>query len=323
MQLSKTLEILIAIALVYFLFSTLVSLIFEWYSFKTQKRGRFLYQSILKLLNDPVNKSYGNLLYNQYSISRLIKDKESFPQYISSAMFADALIDIIGTQSETVNYENIFDISNPKVLVEVKMTEHRIVDPYERFQKGVEKMKYSPLKSQLRAFQEKTKDYPELKKMIMEWFDDYMARVSGWYKHKTKKALFYISLLVSLTFNIDSITLIKKINSDEKFRIDLVKQAETTILKEKLANIKLDSTDVEKIDENFFKQADSIVTEIENNAIPIGYQGDFQKNQSKNYYVSWLIGILISSFALSFGAPFWFEVMVKAINIRRAGIKPN
>ena len=36
----------------------------------------------------------------------------------------------------------------------------------------------------------------------------------------------------------------------------------------------------------------------------------------------WLLGVVISGYALSFGAPFWFEVLVKLINIRRAGLKP-
>ncbi len=323
MQISKILEILIALALVYFLFSTLVSLIFEWYSHKTQKRGRFLYETIHRLLNDPINKSYGSSLYSHYSINHLKKSNSSYPQYISSSMFADALIDIIGSQSETLAFNNVFDESDFKNLVEVIMTENRFADPYERFQKGVEKMKYSPLKSQLRAFQEKTNNYTELKKIIVEWYDDYMARVSGWYKLKTKKALFYISLLVSLTFNVDSINLIKKINSDEKLRVDLVKQAETIVLEKKLNKIKIDSVSVADIDKTFFNQADSVIKEIENNAIPIGYQNDFHKTHRENGYVFWFIGILISSFALSFGAPFWFEVMVKAINIRRAGIKPS
>lgn len=52
MQLSKILVVLIALILVYFLFSTLVSLVYEWYSHKTQKRGRFLYQTFHTLLND-------------------------------------------------------------------------------------------------------------------------------------------------------------------------------------------------------------------------------------------------------------------------------
>ncbi len=37
----------------------------------------------------------------------------------------------------------------------------------------------------------------------------------------------------------------------------------------------------------------------------------------------WFIGVFISGYALSFGAPFWFEVLVKLINIRRAGVKPE
>src|SRR6187431_1484502 len=109
MQISKILEVLIATALVYFLFSTLVSLIFEWYTHKTQKRGIFLYETIVKLLNDPVNKSYGATLYTHHSINQLKKNKDSYPQYISSSMFADALIDIIGSQSETVKFTNVFD----------------------------------------------------------------------------------------------------------------------------------------------------------------------------------------------------------------------
>ncbi len=37
----------------------------------------------------------------------------------------------------------------------------------------------------------------------------------------------------------------------------------------------------------------------------------------------YLLGITISGFMLSFGAPFWFEILVKLINIRRAGKKPE
>ncbi len=36
----------------------------------------------------------------------------------------------------------------------------------------------------------------------------------------------------------------------------------------------------------------------------------------------YLLGILSTGFALSFGAPFWFEALVKLVNIRRAGTKP-
>ena len=41
------------------------------------------------------------------------------------------------------------------------------------------------------------------------------------------------------------------------------------------------------------------------------------------YGFLWLVGISLSGLALSAGAPFWFEAMVKLINIRRAGVKPQ
>lgn len=336
MQVSKILEILIALGLFYFLFSTLVSLLFEWYSFKTQKRGRFLYETIIKLLNDPVNKSYGASLYSHFSIDQLKKNRDSYPQYISSDMFADALIDIIGSQSETTKFENIFDPKGSTNLVDVKLIEDRIEDPYKRFKKGLDQMNYSPLKSHLRALYEKTENYIELKEKITKWFDDYMERVSGWYKTKTKRSLLIISLLVCLALNVDSITLIKKLNTDDKYRKDLVLIAEKKILENKINAKKIDSADIAKNIESI----KSIITEIEDDALPIGYHFDTKKSKETKEtektkeikettteilqrYMWWILGILISAFALSFGAPFWFEVMVKAINIRRAGIKPS
>jgi hypothetical protein len=51
-------------------------------------------------------------------------------------------------------------------------------------------------------------------------------------------------------------------------------------------------------------------------------------NASRNYAPDWkiialyIIGIIISAVSLSFGAPFWFDILVKFVNIRRAGSKP-
>ncbi len=43
-------------------------------------------------------------------------------------------------------------------------------------------------------------------------------------------------------------------------------------------------------------------------------------------FVSWvlyILGIIITGFSLSYGAPFWFDLLVKLVNIRRSGIKPE
>ena len=343
MKISHILEIVIAMALIYFLFSTLVSVAFEWYSYKTQKRGTFLYKTLIDLLNDPVNQSYGATLYAHFSIDKLKRDKNTYPQYIASGMFADAVIDIIGTQSEQVHFETSFANDGSKNLEKVMLVENRIADPFSRFKAGVDAMNYSPLKSQLRAFYEKSQNYESLKKIIAEWFDDYMERVSGWYKVKTKRSLFFISLVICLTFNLDSIALVKKINSDDGLRKNLVIAAEKRAFQKDTTALAADSLKTGKIysavldrveksnvlkdsiDKMSLRKTDSIVNEIESDAIPIGYHGwkDLKKTHGRGFIFMWICGILLSAFSLSFGAPFWFQVIVKAINIRQSGIKPS
>ncbi|MFM2231181.1 MAG: hypothetical protein RL607_2439 [Bacteroidota bacterium] len=344
MELPKILELLIAVGLFYFLFSTLVSILFEWYAYKTEQRGRFLYETLHKLLQDPSNKNYGALFYSHFNLVSIRKNSHSYPQYISSEMFADTLIDIIGGQSEQTTFTPVFDPNDPTQLVQVTLEEHRIADPYERYCKGVEAMQYSPLKSILRSFGEKTTNYTELKAHLMKWYEDYMARVTGWYKSKIKNTLLILSFLVCITLNVDSISFIKKINADEELRKSLVNGAEQLIAERLKHNQKeeakmkttenltfiVDGEQIQKTvrlspnDSMYIAQINATVTSIQQNHIPIGYtEGITAPFQSVSRFLWWLLGIGLSTFALSFGAPFWFEVLVKAVNIRRSGIKPN
>ncbi|MBS7788285.1 hypothetical protein KIH23_13335 [Flavobacterium sp. CYK-55] len=341
MEFSKTLEVLISIGLMYFLFSTLVSIIFEWYSYKTDKRGKFLHQTIHQLLDDPVNKNFGALIYSHFSIDKLRKDKNSYPQYISSEMFADALIDVVGTQSEKTVFIKEFDPDNPTKLLQVTLQENRITDAYERFHEAVKSMQYSPLKSQLRAFHEKTKDYNELKNLIAKWYDDYMARVTGWYKIKIKNTLLGISFLVCLLLNLDTLTLVQKLNTDDQLRVALVKQAEKMV-DEHLEKKGSENDTLEKTfplvvdgkvltyklnpnaeDPKYLSRIKTVMQDIEKRNLPVGYPEGFTTGKNWIDYLWWLLGIGISTMALSFGAPFWFEILVKAVNIRRAGNKPS
>lgn len=341
MDINKILEVLIALGLIYFLFSTLVSTVYEWYSHKTQKRGRFLHEVINRLLNDDINQSFGATLYAHYNIARLKKNKDSYPQYISSESFADTLIDIIGALSEKSSFSNRFDAEGN--ILAVDMQENRLTDPYGRFVNGVETMKYSALKSVLRGLHEKNKTYETLKEAIIKWFDDYMARTSGWYKSKTKRALFYISLAVSLVFNLDSLHIIKELGDNDELRTSLVIKAEQAVHEKTIQEASPDSAMAkgdygkwlemvkqsklikDSLDNAYYLRVDSLVGEIENTGIPLGYHGlkDMKDAHGSYYLLWWMVGILVSATALSFGAPFWFDVISRAVNIRRAGLKPN
>ena len=50
----------------------------------------------------------------------------------------------------------------------------------------------------------------------------------------------------------------------------------------------------------------------------------YKRNQDPNLgtFLLWIAGVFISGLMLSFGAPFWFDLMAKLVNVRKAGIKP-
>jgi len=48
-----------------------------------------------------------------------------------------------------------------------------------------------------------------------------------------------------------------------------------------------------------------------------------RNERSLKQAVLWFFGVLITGFSLSLGAPFWFDALVKLINIRRSGLKPK
>ena len=98
---NKILDLLISMALIYALLSLLVSILLEWWNHFRKTRAIQLKANIFQLLNDSINLQFGELFYNHYLISGIHDKKEkSPPQYISSNLFAEVLIDIIGHRNK-------------------------------------------------------------------------------------------------------------------------------------------------------------------------------------------------------------------------------
>ena len=93
-------EISISLIFVYALLSILSSILVEWWNHARTSRGKLLQDAIIQLLYDPYNLSYGELLMNHFLIHNLRNPHNRRPaQYISSNLFAEALIDIIAQQA--------------------------------------------------------------------------------------------------------------------------------------------------------------------------------------------------------------------------------
>lgn len=334
MFVTKTLEVIIALTLIYFLLSNFTSILFEWYSYKTQKRGKFLFETITKLLNDKVNQSYGPALYSHFLIDSLKKDEKSFPQYIPESAFSNALVDIISSQSNTHRFDIDENETNGKTVKYVDLTDYN-TDLLERFKSGLDTMQHSKLKQQLRYFAESSNSLDDLLKHIEIWYKNYMQRVTGWYKKSTRSSLMIFGLSVAFICNFNSLEFIQTLYKNDEIRLNLVNKAEKKIedLKELIEKVQEDDKKqfTDKFSQNDtlqIKQLNLIIAkfkiqikELQSDKIPLGYNSDFLKEKSFLNCILWFVGVLITGIALSFGAPFWFDIMSKTVNIRRAGIK--
>lgn len=387
-------EISISLIFVYALLSILSSILVEWWNHARKSRGKLLQDAIIQLLHDPYNLSYGELLMNHFLIQNLRNPHNRRPaQYISSNLFAEALIDIIAQQAR-----HNLKISLPKAddaegkIKEVKgqNKSKEAKQVLVRFKAGLEMMNPSPLRDTFFSFFDKAEDgkkdeevnysYVKLKAAFEQWYNDYMERVTGWYKTKMMRTNMIFGFIIAISLNVDSIHLFRVLSMDSGLRQELLQMAETTaenylaladsskqdaralaqILTQSVqrdslammvdtahAQVLIDRADT--LTQLYLSRADSILGVAAALNVPIGWNcrtaplswwgaseqsekhsyanrpGLLAYNERRNHHPNplYILGILISGFALSFGSPFWFELMVKLVNIRKSGGKPK
>ena len=116
----------------------------------------------------------------------------------------------------------------------------------------------------------------------------------------------------------------------------IISQTFTSLIQNSVATVNNDTTRQNaKAIADFkseLKNINNIVIETKDMGLPVGYkdENDFKAqwwsdecgSGFKNFMVK-LLGIFITAFALRLGAPYWFDVLNKVVNIRSAGIKPG
>ena len=133
-------EVVISLALVYFVISTAISGVLEALNKWLKRRGKFLQNAIEKTLNDPQNKNWGDLLYNHPIIAGLKKDYKSLPSYISSDLFSTGIIDVIVNESKKTEVKS----DKPGEVEIVEKLPHD--DTFDNFKEGLKSLNQSDFK---------------------------------------------------------------------------------------------------------------------------------------------------------------------------------
>ncbi|WP_026904481.1 hypothetical protein [Pedobacter glucosidilyticus] len=302
------------------LFSLLCSYIHETIAQIKEERGRFLKQRLLKQFQDlPNGINWASLLYLHGAVNMLSRKFNKPPYEISVEVFAKTIIEVVGNahlvqineNSTTDTYQNV-SLRNYKKAV--GCLQHS--DMLALFEQSLKDAENKNLKE---GRLQEDGVYLDLLLNLQTWYQNFLAQVSDWYKKKTRRRLFMIGTLIAMLLNVDSIELFKHFNTDETSRKTLI--AFYTENKASLEQQALEISNLDAVPQStptltklkvISAQLDSLSKEAE---LPVGFNRNFYSQIHKaddiEHILMKLLGFLLSGFAVSFGAPFWFELLKK------------
>jgi hypothetical protein len=139
---------------------------------------------------------------------------------------------------------------------------------------------------------------------IEKWFNDTMERVSGWYKRRVQLIIFLLGLVIIVGLNVDTISLITNLSNNTVIRSTIVAAAQGPAATQANANLPTLVNDIKQIQP---------VIGWSSSTLPADIWGWILK----------IVGLLATTFAVSLGAPFWFDVLNKFIAFRASGPPPQ
>jgi hypothetical protein len=177
-------------------------------------------------------------------------------------------------------------------------------------------------------------DLDKLRTGLAMWFDSAMDRVGGLYKRNLQFISVVVGIALSILFNADSLSVSRALWQDPALRASMVAEAQRKIDDARKnpppaqTQPASDATATPDPAAEQLKIAESLanVRAAYDNAnaalepLPIGWHG----TEFASFW-EWLtrpMGWLVTGLAVSLGAPFWFDLLSKFMNLRGAGGKP-
>jgi hypothetical protein len=335
---NAVLDVAIGLILMYLILSLLCTVINELIATLSDLRATSLAAALKQLLNDPnihaAFYAHGLIAGTQSVVeagrpglwraifNRPAAQTGTHPSYLSSDTFAQALI---GVLTGSIPAGQPVNLANIETVV-ANLPASRIKDA---------------LQSSIVVANH---DMEAFRKSIAKMFDDSMERLSGAYKRYLKYISLVVGVLVAIGFNADTIGVAGALWQDPQLRasvvteaIDIVKRSDNAVChvdQKKAADdqkkaappgqnaappapppapdIAKQPLDLEKLQKSVTATEDCL------RPFPIGWTAG---NKAKWTWLS-ILGWIATGLALSLGAPFWFDLLGKFVNIRGAGPKP-
>lgn len=304
---SQILDVLVGVVFIYCLVSVICTAVKEGLESLLKTRASYLEYGIRELLHDTDGKGLAkdffqhplifSLFSGEYTPGKLKKPGvftkgHDWPSYIPAANFAKALLDLAahGPDAKAAALPGNGRIADLNVIrANVIRLNNRAVQ-----------------RVLLSAIDNAQGNLDQAQQNLEQWYDSSMDRVSGWYTRSTRKMIFCISLTVTIALNINTLTLVHYLYVNDTARAMIAAEARNA----SATNITYDSAK----------------TRLEGFALPIGWSDESvaalknrtPNDKKSNFAIAYelIFGWLMTAFAGTLGAPFWFDMLNKVVAIR-------
>lgn len=292
---SEILDVGIGLIFLFLLLGLFCSVVNELIARLAALRSSTLKTGIRNLLDGEDSK--GNKLSHEFYNHPLIKGlyrtgwfdkifkREGKPSYIPARTFAITLMDILAPPGKNGS-EAFKDVS-----------------------KTIGTLPDSNLKKSLLALVAGTDEKIEQVRLSMEeWFNNTMDRVAGWYKRKIQLIALGVAIVVTVGLNVDTFIIANTLYRDASVRASLITAAEEAVKQ---------AADKDSL--SLGGSITQIQEEFQRFQLPMGWSDPRNKPHGTGEWIKRIFGWLFTALAVSLGAPFWFDVLSRIVQLRSTG----
>jgi hypothetical protein len=325
-----TLDVAIGLVLIYIFYALLLSTVVEAIASIAKLRARALESAVLRLIDSDhrpantrtsiVHKSVGlfrtaprqgttrpagavraapaagspaptlgEKVYGHALISGL--GDKSRPSYVSAEHFASALLDVLRDAGDGTLFSGA--------------------------ERAIAALPAGPLRQVLvTVVREAQGDWNHLRRGVEAWYNEAMDRLAGDYKRFIQTLTFVLGLAIAAGLNVDSIDLVQRLWVEKDLRAALVADAlrETSTSPPKVA-VARGAAAIVQLPAEITTQK---VQLLKIAPLPGPYAPPFTPA-----FWSEIAGWVLTAAAGVLGAPFWFELLQRLVNMRGSGPKPD
>lgn len=287
----ETLDILIGMMTVYFMFGIACTAIVEAISAWTRIRSQNLDVALNEFLSGDLsqNQQFITQFFEHPLIQSLSKGNQGRPSYIPPDIFAQVVEALVVSKSAMAT------LSAGVNAMPGNAKNNRI--------KGILETVVAQTGNNAATF----------RNAVAKQFDAVMDRASGWYKRKMQTITLIVATVLVLGGNIDSLNLATVLASNPDVREKMV-----AIAQQEVNEAKNQAQDKERI---------AIAKGKYNHAIDVMQSAGFELGwkgwpQGVAEWLAKVVGLLVTIFAVSLGGPFWFDILQRIMQVRSTGPKP-